>query len=55
MTEEELLAFKAKMRYALGTQFGEVPHRGRTAAATNVMVMFVNDLLKERERANLSK
>lgn len=49
MTEQEVLDLRARVHYAVGTQFGEVAPRGREGAIYKQMFMFINDLLRARE------
>lgn len=48
LTPAERLDLRAKLHYALGTQFGEVPNRNRARAVENVLVMHIEDLITER-------
>ncbi len=48
LTEAEALDLDRVIHYALGTQFGEVPKKGRKNAVKNVLRMHIEDLITER-------
>jgi hypothetical protein len=48
LTIEEVANLRSVVHYALGTQFGEVANRSREGAVTNVLHMYIEDLLTER-------
>lgn len=49
MSEQEALDLQSAVHYAVGTQFGEVPPRGREAAIYKQMLMFCNEMLRARQ------
>lgn len=50
LTEEQEVSFSEMMHYALGTQFGEVPHRDRLGAVKNIVRMHIEDIINNTEK-----